>query len=54
MPAVIRYFAEHLCETSSIQSLATKTPEQQMAAVAEAIVSMGHNVNQFYKDVKHR
>ena len=45
---------EHLCEMSSIQSLASKTPEQQLAAVAEAIVSMGHNVNQFYKDVKHR
>eukprot|EP00904_Undaria_pinnatifida_P003118 jgi/Undpi1/12807/HiC_scaffold_7.g02474.m1 len=44
----------HLCEVSSIQSLATMTPEQQMSAVAEAIVSMGHNVNQFYKDVKHR
>lgn len=49
-----QHFPGHLCEVSSIQSLATMTPEQQMSAVAEAIVSMGHNVNQFYKDVKHR
>lgn len=48
------YHEEHLCETTNIQSLSSKTPEQQLAAVAEAIVSMGNNVNQFYKDVKHR
>lgn len=45
---------EHLCETSAVQNLSAKSPEQQLAAMADAIVAMGQNVNQFYKDVKYR
>lgn len=45
---------EHLCETSAIQNMSAKTPEHQLAAMADAVVAMGQNVNQFYKDVKYR
>lgn len=44
----------HLCETSGIQDLSKRSPEQQMAAMAEAVINMGNNINQFYKDVKYR
>lgn len=46
--------AVHLCETSSVQQLSKRTPEEQFAAMAEAIVTMGQKVNQFYKDVQYR
>eukprot|EP00903_Cladosiphon_okamuranus_P010191 g9650.t1 len=45
---------KHLCETSAVQNLSAKSPEQQLAAMADAIVTMGQNVNQFYKDVSYR
>lgn len=44
----------HLCETSGIQDLSKRTAEQRLVAIADAIVSMGQNINQFYKDVKYR
>lgn len=53
-PLLVQPFAEHLCETSAIQNLSVKNPEQQLATMAEAIIHMGQNINQFYKDVKYR
>jgi len=43
-----------LCEISVVQNLSTKSPEQQLVAMADAIVGMGQNINQFYKDVKYK
>lgn len=45
---------ERLCETTAIQNLSAKSADQQLAAMKEAIVNMGQNINQFYKDVKYR
>ncbi|CAM9880458.1 unnamed protein product [Ectocarpus sp. 12 AP-2014] len=45
---------KHLCETSALQNLVGKSPEQQLVAMSDAIVSIGQSVNQFYKDVKYR
>ncbi|CAM9925985.1 unnamed protein product, partial [Pylaiella littoralis] len=45
---------KRLCETTAIQNLSAKSADQQLAAMKEAIVNMGQNINQFYKDVKYR
>eukprot|EP00752_Nemacystus_decipiens_P016768 g15005.t1 len=45
---------KHICETSAVENLSAKSPEKQLAAMADAIVTIGQNVNSFYKDVKYR